>query len=153
MSIKKSGILPNRPTRWGKATWSERSQATDYRRRLRTTRCGPLNWVMVLLVLCAIALPGWAQFITDRSAFDALVPSSITETFEGLIGTPQYPNNFFDNGYKTQSPEGIVVSSVRYVGYTVGWNNETYVFGPGDNGIYSLNGSDAMCLGKTAGDA
>ena len=107
---------------------------------------------MLLLLLCVLALPGWAILITDRSTFEALVLGSITETFEGLIGTPQYPNNFFDNGYVTQSSEGIVVSGVRYVGYTEGWNNETYIMGPLENGIYSLNNSDAMCLGKTAGD-
>ena len=95
------------------------------------------------------ATSAWADFVTERSAFDSIATNRALERFDALVGTPGYPQNYpAGSGYYTVDPRGISIGQVRY-----GGGIESYILGPdvGDQ-FYSLDGTFAVALGRGAAD-
>ena len=96
-----------------------------------------------------------ADFFSSRTAFNAASPALTIQTFENLIGTPQYPsNNPPDNTISyTNSPQGLSFNGIRVVGLG-DYGYETYLVGPNfpGDGTYSVNGSGSIILGRRFSD-
>lgn len=114
---------------------------------------------LTLGILCAG--PAVAQFVTNRATFESLCTVQATQTFDGLVGSPDFPQNYGAGlGYGTMSSTGIVVAGVSYVGttsYGVPNSFETYILhtnvGPPytQPGAYSIGHGDwALVAGKSA---
>jgi hypothetical protein len=87
-----------------------------------------------------------ALVFTDRNLFNSAVSSATTITFDNLVGTPLYPQNYpGGSGYYNRNASGIDVNGINFVG-SGDPGIETYIIG----GIapYSLNGSFALLGGR-----
>ena len=114
------------------------------------------------LALAALALlgvtascPAQAQtFYSDRTSFDAASTNLTTLTFENLIGTPAFPQNYSNGtGYYNRNPTGITVNGVQFVGQNNydGIPYETFIIGPDvGGGAYSLNGTTSLVGGRAS---
>lgn len=108
------------------------------------------------LLLLAHAAPA-QTFYADRTAFAAAAAGLTTETFDGLVGTPAFPQNYGAGvSYETFAASGITLDGVNFVGFTLPGNtfgDETYILGaisppnsPAD--AYEINGTDALVGGR-----
>lgn len=92
-------------------------------------------WVTAMIAVIAVLALGngrtCAAFFTSRSDFLAVVTSPSEINFEGLIGTPEFPINFYGEGHHSTSSAGLDIGGVRFLGFSPGW--DTYVVTPNMN--------------------
>jgi hypothetical protein len=117
---------------------------------LRSSKYGFVVMLSSLFLLTSFNVSHAALVFTDRTLFNAAVSNSETITFDNLIGTPLYPQNYpGGSGYFNQSTSGIDVNGINFVGS--GWyGTETYILDASvASGYYSLNGTSALLGGRT----
>ena len=117
---------------------------------------------LALLAGMSLAVNASAATFTDRASFDAAVTNMITLDFEGLVGTPAYPENYYttypyypySNGGTGHYQKSINVSGIDFS--YIGESDYTYILEnsvgcPSQCGIYSINESRfALLLSSTS---
>ena len=90
-----------------------------------------------------------AATFSDRASFDAAVVNMTTLDFDGLIGTPEFPNNYpMGTGYMANS---ITLQGVMFSDAYSGGQDYVYILandGAGAGG--SLNGTAALWHGRNS---
>ena len=110
----------------------------------------------IIAMVGLVAFSGAAHatnFYTSSTKFVAAAGTLPTITFDNLIGTPSFPQNYaYGTGYFSAAP--IKVNGTTFMGFTQGLGTssiEEYILGPDvGGGDYSLNGSAALVLGRGA---
>ena len=105
--------------------------------------------------------PAQAQtFYSDRTSFDMASTNLTTLTFENLIGTPAFPQNYsYGTGYENTAPTGITLDNLNFVGqnhytgipYSTSFLGPDATAGPGlEPGVFSLDGTTSLVGGRSS---
>lgn len=99
--------------------------------------------------MAALANSASATIFNDRAAFIAKSECHRQITFDGLVGSPSYPNNYPPGGGYYSNTGPIEVSGIKFNGGSKKFGWESYILtGTAGEGRYTLNGTSAAVIGR-----